>query len=487
METVAFLAEPIERLDPDPEMLPDRAFVKGIGGAGQLELAVERLVADAQQGAVGNPKAVALRRDGRRFHVDRDRPALVEAQRGERVAKLPIAVVGGHDGAGAKALLDAVLVLPGDRQRSLEHRGLDLGDRRNRDFGRKHVVEDVVVAQIGMGEDIVANRLARAQPATVADHQPRLGPKHRDMVADRLGVGRADPDVDQSDAVAAVAHQVIGGHLEPPPAARRDLGLGIGEIVVTVEPAGDRQPGEARARFAQCGDGETNELVDVADVVGEQDVALAMLGRGPGVVTQAGEAEVGARCVEQRQRARRAEIPGAVGDLVADMDQLGRGKPAAKFGARQAVEGQVGAVDHIGIRDFAGRGADRDLDRIIADEMLKLFGEIGAEQRRARDRTGVNPGVVEPGEGARRRGRGNFGIISDAKLGISEGAAVARGVVGSVALAGEGSERGAEPLDRRRIARFQLVQNEGNVGGGGRHAHAASDAVGSLKRQALLI
>ena len=45
-------------------MLADRAFVESIGLAGELELAVERLVGDAQQGAIGHAEAIALRGDG---------------------------------------------------------------------------------------------------------------------------------------------------------------------------------------------------------------------------------------------------------------------------------------------------------------------------------------------------------------------------------------------------------------------------------------
>ena len=63
----------------------------------------------------------------------------------------------------------------------------------------------MVVAQISVGEHIVADRLAGAQAAAMADHQPGLGPHHREMVADRLGVGRADADIDQGDAFAVRA------------------------------------------------------------------------------------------------------------------------------------------------------------------------------------------------------------------------------------------------------------------------------------------
>src|SRR3546814_8304128 len=60
----------------------------------------------------------------------------------------------------------------------------------------------MVVAKIGVREHIVADTLAGAQPAAMADHQPRLRTQHREMVADRLGVRRTDADVDERDAAA---------------------------------------------------------------------------------------------------------------------------------------------------------------------------------------------------------------------------------------------------------------------------------------------
>ena len=71
----------------------------------------------------------------------------------------------------------------------------------------------------------------------MADHQPHLGPENGDVVADRLRIGGAHPDVDERDPRAPFRHQVIGGHLVPPPLARRDLGLGIGEVAALVDRA----------------------------------------------------------------------------------------------------------------------------------------------------------------------------------------------------------------------------------------------------------
>ena len=167
----------------------------------------------------------------------------------------------------------------------------------------------MVVAQIGVGEDIIADRLAGAKAAAMADHQPSLRAKHSDMVADRLGVGRPDADIDQGDAVAVRRHQMIGRHLVPPPDAGGDLLFGVGQVAMLVDSAGDRQAGEGLSGVAQRGDREADELIDIADVVGEQHEVLEMLGRRAGVMLQPGEAEIGARRIEKRQR------PDAVGAM----------------------------------------------------------------------------------------------------------------------------------------------------------------------------
>src|SRR3546814_7499859 len=63
-------------------------------------------------------------------------------------------------------------------------------------------------------------------------------PQHGEMVADRLGVRRADADVDQADAAAARRDQVIGGHLVPPPRAVGDERGRVHPRLVDIEAAG---------------------------------------------------------------------------------------------------------------------------------------------------------------------------------------------------------------------------------------------------------
>ncbi len=101
--------------------------------------------------------------------------------------------------------------------RHLGHRllqgDLNFGQGRDRHPDRQVVVQHVIFAQIGVGEAEIAKALAVAQARAMADHQPGMGAQDGDMVGGGLGVGRADTDVDQRDAVAIGAFQVIGRHL----------------------------------------------------------------------------------------------------------------------------------------------------------------------------------------------------------------------------------------------------------------------------------
>jgi hypothetical protein len=213
----------------------DRPLVEGVGLAGQLDLAVQRLVGDAQQRAVGGAEAVALGGDGGALHVDGHGARLVEAQRAQAVAQLPVAVVGGDHGAGAQARLQRIAALAGDDLGRALQGDLHLGDRRDRDLRRQDVVQHMVVAQIGVGQHIVADGLAGAQAAAVADHQPGLGPQHRQVVGDGLGVGGPDADVDQRDPAPVGRGQVVGRHLVLAPGRRghRRSGSGVSRVITT--------------------------------------------------------------------------------------------------------------------------------------------------------------------------------------------------------------------------------------------------------------
>ena len=81
-----------------------------------------------------------------------------------------------------------------------------------------------------------------------------------------------------------IVDQMVGRHLVAAPYAGRDLLLGVGEVAMLEFTARHRQAGETAVWVAQCADREADELVDVADIVGEQHEALEMLGRSAGVM-----------------------------------------------------------------------------------------------------------------------------------------------------------------------------------------------------------
>ena len=141
------------------------------------------------------------------FHVDRDGARQVDAPALLRPAQLPVAVVVGDDGAGAQPSLQRLAAVAGDLRHRLLQRHLHFGERRDRHVERHRVVEDAVLAQIGVGQHVVADRLRLPQARAMADHQPAMRPQHRDMVGDVLGVGGADADVDQADAAAVRAQR----------------------------------------------------------------------------------------------------------------------------------------------------------------------------------------------------------------------------------------------------------------------------------------
>ncbi len=60
-------------------------------------------------------------------------------------------------------------------------RHLDLGQRRDRDPDRQIGVEHVVVAHVGMGQHVVAERLGVPQARAMAEHDPGMraaAPRH---------------------------------------------------------------------------------------------------------------------------------------------------------------------------------------------------------------------------------------------------------------------------------------------------------------------
>src|SRR3546814_17806467 len=94
------------------------------------------------------------------------------------------------------------------------------------------------------------------------------------------------------------------------------------DLLVDVKAGGAGERGVAPLPDLRARPGD--EFIDIAMVVGEEDIALKMLGRGAGIVAEAREAEVGAQRIEQRERLRRSGVLSdqAVGEVVADIGQF---------------------------------------------------------------------------------------------------------------------------------------------------------------------
>ena len=107
------------------------------------------------------------------------------------------------------------------------------------------------------------------------------------------------------------------------PAGALDHVAGLDEGVV-----GRRAAGAPAMRLVA----ETDELVDVELVVGEQDEVLEVLRVGAGVVAQAVQRVVDARRGEERQRLRLAGARdvGAVGDAVVHRAEVGQVEQVAQ-------------------------------------------------------------------------------------------------------------------------------------------------------------
>ena len=119
--------------------------------------------------------------------------------------------------------------------RRLEQRHLHLGDRRQRNFDRQNVVEHVVVAQISVGEHIIADALGGAQAAAMADHQPALRARSTARWSQIVfAFDGPTPMFTKRDADAAVGDQMIGRHLVPPPRARCDLCFRVLQMLAAV-------------------------------------------------------------------------------------------------------------------------------------------------------------------------------------------------------------------------------------------------------------
>ena len=203
-------------------MLRHRCLVKCVGRTRQFDLAVERLVRDAEKSAVRHAEAISIGGDGAAFHVDCNGTRKIDPPPLLRVAQLPVPIVVRDDRSRPQALLEPVTMLAGDDRRRILESDLHLGQCRDRHLRRHQRIEDAVLAEIGVGEHVVANLLGLAQATAVADHQPAVGAQDGQMVRNVLRIGRTDTDIDQRDAFAIRRRQVIGRHLKSVPGARSD-------------------------------------------------------------------------------------------------------------------------------------------------------------------------------------------------------------------------------------------------------------------------
>ena len=249
-----------------------------------------------------------------------------------------------------------------------------------------------------------------------------MGPEHRDVVGDGLGVRRSDADVDETDPAPVGAHAVIGGHLEPVPGDGRDARFRLSRRDRRVDDDVARQNDLLHARSAmQLLQAPLHELVDIAMIVGEQHPGLHPPPVGTGVVDEAAERIVDARRIEQGERPLGAEVEFAVGGFVADRRQRRDGKETRQLRGVGAAAGQfVAAFDHVRVGDLRRADADLHDGAVFADQRLELLEQVGAKLLRLGDRGRIDAGLAEFCERPRAREGRAVGGVSQAELGIAE-------------------------------------------------------------------
>ncbi len=150
------------------------------------------------------------------------------------------------------------------------------------------LIQHMIFADIGMGEDKITKPLRMTQSAAMADHQPAMGSENRDMIGDCLGVGRPDTDIDQRNAHMFLTDQMISGHLgkmaggDPARRLIRQVGVRRNDI-------SRLDKGAILAPFQYLFLAIIDKFIDITLIVGEQHEALEMLRYGAGVMGQAGE------------------------------------------------------------------------------------------------------------------------------------------------------------------------------------------------------
>ncbi len=231
----------------------------------------------------------------------------------------------------------------------------------------------MVVAQIGVGQHIVADGLAFTQAAAVADHQPDIRAQHRQVVADGFGVGRADANVNQGDPFAIVGDQMPGWHLVLLP---RQIGNGLLRrfgFGGDPDPAGAGEGDIGAVRIEDLAAAPADKLIHVAGIVGEQHIGLEVFRRGAGIVPQTRQRKIDAAGVKVRQRIELGRMEQAVRGFIANLRQLGGGEIARQTGAHRTVKGQGGTVYHVRVGDFMLRQLDANMGAIVLIQQGQLF------------------------------------------------------------------------------------------------------------------
>ena len=243
----------------------------------------------------------------------------------------------------------------------------------------------MVFAQIGMGQHEIAQRLGVAQTGAMADHQPGMGPQHRDVIGCRLGVGRADTDVDQRDPRPVRPLEVIGGHLRRLDRIRNGC-VAIRDLHVS----GADKGGIAAVRVVQLRAGKGFELGHVELVVGEHDMALEMFGGRGGVMRQTRQRIIHALRGKGCQRAHPVGFDeGTVHDIIVCRAQVRHVKDIAQDEIARPFLRQVDGSfrgDSEMDRDRRVRGADDNRLAVVLDQQADLLDQVVPKQVRPCDR-----------------------------------------------------------------------------------------------------
>ena len=316
----------------------------------------------------------------------------------------------------------------------------------------------MILAQIGMGQNEIAQALRIAQPCTMADHQPGMRPQHGDMIGRGLGVRGPDADIDQRDAVPVRPFQVIGRHLRQLRQGR-DRAIGRGDFHIP----GRDETGVALRRIGQHLPRDLLEFVDVELIVGEEHMVLEMLRACRGVMREPGERVIHPLRGEGRQMPGpiRVRLRRAIHDIVVHAFKRGHVEDIAQGNRQRAFLRDR----HLGLtgdgemhRDRRVRGADLHRHPMVAHQEPDLLRQVIAEEIRAGDRRHLGPGgrhmaEAQPAVGLEMRGDG------DPHLGV-EGAKAGVGAAGGQNLV----ELLQQKAGRLGVKLFQPGHRGGRVG-----------------------